>query len=96
MVGDGLSRVEVLVVECAGDRVEWEAERAQRDDPVEAVDVVLAVHAVPARRALGGRQQPDLVVVMERAHREAGAPRELADLPHGANARASRYVRFKS
>src|SRR3954463_4035599 len=46
-------------------------------------------------RPLGGGQEADLGVVMQRAHGEARAPRQLADLPHGSHRTASRYVRFK-
>src|SRR5438034_1040678 len=46
----------------------------------QALDVLLAVHAMATGRPLGAAgQQPDLLVVPDRARRGAGAPRDLAD-----------------
>lgn len=48
-------------------------------DPLQAPLVVARVPAVARRRPVGGAQQPDPVVVEERAAREPVAARELAD-----------------
>ena len=94
VVLDGGARVEALGVERLRDRVEREAEAAQRHDPVEALDGRLVIDAMAALRALGG-EQADLVVMVQRAHGQARAPRQLADLPHGEHGMPSRYVRCK-
>jgi hypothetical protein len=53
------------VVEHALDLLEREARRAQRQDPVQATDVAVAVEPVAGAGALGRDEQPDLVVVVQ-------------------------------
>jgi hypothetical protein len=95
VVVDGCGRVEGLGVERLRDRVEREADAAQRHDPVQALDARLVIDAMASAAPLGGGQETDLVVVVQRAHGQARAPRQLADLPHGSHGRSSRHVRFK-
>ena len=60
-----------------------EPEILQRHDPVEQPQLTRRVAAVPGVRVYRGRpQQPDLVVVPERADRYAADPGELADAEH--------------
>jgi hypothetical protein len=61
---------------------------AQRADAVEASHVVLVVEPLVSLRPRRGREQPDVLVVVEGAHRQAGGVRQLADTP-AASARRS-------
>jgi monoamine oxidase len=71
-------------VNCATSAAQREPEAAEGDDPVEPPDVVVVVQAVAGLRAPRRREQADLVVVVERANRQPGGRRDLADAPHGA------------
>jgi hypothetical protein len=88
---DGGAGVPGRVVEGLADVAQRKAEAAQQADAVEPLDVVGRVEPVAAGRAPRGRQQPDLVVVVERADREARGLRHLSDLAatvcHGATVR---------
>jgi hypothetical protein len=70
----------VGVVEERGDRVELHAETPVDEDPLQALEVRVVVQAVPRGRAAAGREQPDLVVVVQGAHGDA---RDAGDLPDG-------------
>ncbi|GAA3095482.1 hypothetical protein GCM10017687_02420 [Streptomyces echinatus] len=74
------ARVRVRVVEQGRDLVEREAELPVEQDLLEPVEVGVAVAPVSGVRALAGREQGDLVVVVQGAHRDPGEPR---DLSHG-------------
>ena len=54
--------------------------QTQRLDLLQPCDVRLLVQAVAGWRAQRGREEPDLVVVVERTHRHAGALCELTNL----------------
>ena len=60
------------------DLLEREAHPAQRQDPVQAADVAVAVEPVARLRARGRHEQADLVVVVQRAD---GQARGLATAP---------------
>jgi hypothetical protein len=72
-----------VAVEQRADLAEREAEAAERDDPVQAPDVLVGVQAIARLAAPRRRQQADLVVVMQRADRQARGRRHLADAPQG-------------
>lgn len=61
----------VRLVEQLGDVLEREAERAERDDALEAVDLDRSVAAVTARRSMGRFEQSDVVVVVQGANGDA-------------------------
>ena len=74
-----------------------EPEFLQRHDPVDLSQLCCRVAAVP--RVWVDRhwpQQPDLVVVPERANRHPTEPRELADAEHGTSMHPSRCERVKA
>ena len=74
------ARVRVRVVEQHRDLVERKAELPVEQDPLEPVEVGVGVAAVTRMGAPAGRQEADLVVVVQGAHRDTGEPR---DLSHG-------------
>ena len=68
------------------DGIERKAELAGMADEGQAIAVHLAVDALIPRRALGGRQQPDLFVIADGLHLAARGLGQDADgvgLPHG-------------
>src|SRR6478609_8182515 len=82
-----------------------ETEHLQRPDPVEPPDVFLGVAAVAGSRPPACRQQPNLVVVMERPDRDATRFGKFADAPltcgtarlcHVNNGKSSPHVRIKT
>ena len=72
----------VLGVEQRPDLLERQADAAEGEQAVQALHVGRRVQPVPAVRALGRHEQPDAVVVMQRADGHARDPGQLADL-HG-------------
>ena len=68
-----------LVVEASPELLEGEAEGGEAADAREAREVGAGVAAVSGRGAGGRDQEADRLVVMEGAHRDAGAPGEVAD-----------------
>ena len=60
-------------------RVEGKAELAERFDLLKPRDIVAIVEAMPRFAASRRLEQADRVVVMERAHRHAGAFRQFSD-----------------
>ena len=98
-----VERFRVGVVKDLRDLVEPEADLAVEQDPLQPSQIVAGIAPVASRRPVAGNQQPDLVVVVQGAHRHAG---ERGDLPndvrvcsvsdlHAIDARASRHVRVK-
>lgn len=73
------ARVRLRVVEQGGDLVEREAEFPVEQDLLQPVEVGVAVAPVPRVAALARREQADLVVVVQGAHRDPG---ETGDLAH--------------
>jgi hypothetical protein len=73
-----LDRVEVGVVEDRGDGVEADADLAVAEDLLQPRQVVVAVDAVARSTAVARAQQSDLVVVVQRAHGDAGHPRHFS------------------
>ncbi len=71
----------VRVVQQGRDVLEREPQLPVQQHLVQPVQVVRRVQPVPGRRPSGRRQQPDPVVVVQRAHRHAGHGRHLADRP---------------
>src|SRR5690606_24016756 len=73
------------VIQTSPDLLEGEAELAKGEDLLEPGYVLPGVQPVPGLAARRGREQPDLVVVVQRAHRDARPSGQLADLPvlHG-------------
>jgi hypothetical protein len=63
-----------------GDLLERQPEPAQQRDPVQPPDVVRRVQPVPGPAAVRRHQQPDLLVVVQRADGQPGPLRQLADL----------------
>ena len=91
LLGQYVLRIKPVVAQQFADVGQRQPHVAQRLDGVQALHVGLAVQAVARVRALRRREQPDLVVVVQRAHREARAPRQLPDLqPHAALSGAPR------
>jgi hypothetical protein len=72
-------RLERGAVERGRDLVEAQPEPPQRDDPGEPLEVVRPVAAMARVRPLLRRQQAELVVVVQRANRQAGSVADLAD-----------------
>ena len=66
------------VVEGPTDRLEREPERAVDLDLLEPQELGAAVQAVTGRAPRRGFQEPDRVVVVQRAHGDVGHPRHLA------------------
>jgi hypothetical protein len=84
-------------VQHQSDLGEREAEFLQRHDPVDLSQLCCRVAAVPRVWVDGHRpQQPDLVVMPERADRHTTEPGELADAEHGTSMHPSRYERVKA
>ncbi len=74
-----------------------EPEFLQRNDPANLSQPGCRVAAVPRVRIdRRGPQQPDLVVVPERANRHPTEPRELADAEHGTSMHPSPCERVKT
>jgi hypothetical protein len=86
----------VLGLQQRPDLLERQPEVPQGQQPVQPLDVRRAVEAMATIRALGRRQQPKLVVVMQRADGHARMLSQLSDAVHVRDARPSRNVRFKS
>jgi hypothetical protein len=78
-LADRREGVRDAAVERGADLRQAEPEAAQRHDPRQPPHVAGAVAPVPGRGALGRHEQADLVVVVQRADREARPPRQLAD-----------------
>jgi hypothetical protein len=75
---------------------EGEPEFLQGHDPVELSQLLGRVAAIPGAWVDARRpQQPDLVVMPERADRYAAEPGELADAEHDTSMQPSRNVRVK-
>ena len=70
-----------LVVEHLTDVRERQAQVAQGADTVQAPHVALGVESLVPLRPLRGREQPNVLVVVECAHRQPGGLRQLADSP---------------
>ena len=66
-------------VEQRADLRERQSDLAQREQPVQALDVVRRVQAVPGLRTGRRHEQPEAVVVVQGAHGHACGPRQLAD-----------------
>lgn len=102
MRGEGRGHVARVRVQHGRDTRQWQPEPAQGADAIEPLDVVVAVDAVPAVAATRGRDEPDLVVVVQRAHGQPGCPGQVADSPtvvvrgHAADRKTSRCVRCNS
>lgn len=91
LLAQGGGAVEVGVVEHGGDLVQLEAERAQAQGVLQAQEVAVVVEAVAGAAAGGGLDEAELVVVVERAHGDAGVAREFADgVGHEAGPRRAR------
>ena len=90
-----LAERRALVAHDLADVREREAEVAQRPDPVEPPHVALVLEPLLPLRPPRGREQPDLLVVVQRAHRQSGRLRQLTD-PPGPPARPSRAHLFAS
>jgi hypothetical protein len=74
------ARVRSRIVEQGGDLVEREAELSVEQDLLQPVEVGVAVTPVAGVAALARDEQADVVVVVQRAHRDSG---ESGDLSHG-------------
>jgi hypothetical protein len=70
-----------VILEHTTDVREREAEVPQRTDAVQACHVVLVVNALLTKGPRRGPEQPDVLVVVERAHGQAGRLRQLSDAP---------------
>src|SRR5215475_10569919 len=95
-----LGGVDVRIVDEVGDFVEGEPEFAVEHDLLQALKIVVAVPPITGARPDVRREQPDLVVVVQGAHRNSGESSDLANrVAHrsllGLDARPSRYVRVK-
>lgn len=99
---------EAGAVEARLDLLQSKPQGAQRDDPLQAQHVFGGVEPVPAPRPARRREQPDLLVVVQRAHRKTRPIRQLPHLPrarsvyypspvsvHEDKDTTSRRVRFK-
>ena len=86
----------VGVVQQRRDLREREAERSQDQDLLQPREVVVGVQPVAGLRSLAGRQQAELVVVVERAHGDARELGDFADGLHAPDRRPSREVRVKA
>lgn len=85
-----------VVLEELADLGEREADVAQRPNSVEAPQILLVVDALVPLRARGRHEQPEALVVVQRAHRQTGRARKLSDTPAPSARgsfvhRASRY-----
>jgi hypothetical protein len=74
------ARVRVRVVEQGGDLLEREAELPVEQDLLQPVEVGVVVAPVARVAAFARDEQADVVVVVQRAHRDTG---EARDLSHG-------------
>jgi hypothetical protein len=76
---------------------EGKPEILERDDPVQLSQLIGRVAAIAGFRVdLRRTQQPDLVVVPERANGDRSEPGELADAEHDTSLPPSRSVRVKA
>jgi hypothetical protein len=64
-----------------GGLLQRQPERPQAPDPVQPPHILLRVAAVPGGGAFAGGEQADVVVVVQRAHRNAGGLRQFTDAP---------------
>jgi nucleotide-binding universal stress UspA family protein len=71
----------LVCVEDRGDRVQAEAQPPQRENPVQPLYVRCGVPPMPTARAFARREQPDLVVVVQRSHGDSRRLRQFADRP---------------
>ncbi len=86
-----------LVVDDLADLGEREPEVAEGEDPVQSLELVSAVPAVPGLRVdLRRRQEAHVVVVVQGAHRHLGHTGERPDPEHDSIPTTSRDVRVKS
>jgi hypothetical protein len=74
-------REALAAVECPPDLSEVEAEAPHRGDLVEPLCLLGPVPPMARTRPRGGHEQPDLVVVVQRPHGDAGCVGEFADAP---------------
>lgn len=81
------------LLEQVADLGERDTDVAQRTDPAKAPQVLLAVNALATLRPRRRHEQPDVFVVVERAHGQAGRARQLSDAPP-ALARGSFFHRI--
>lgn len=72
---------DAVVFDDATDIREREAEVAQRTDATQTLNVVLVVDSLVTIRPRRRHEQPDVVVVVERAHGQASCARQLSDTP---------------
>lgn len=70
-----------IAVQERPDLLQRDAQAAQRDNTVQSPDVAAGVAAVPAFSPRRGRQQAELIVMMQRPDREPGLAGQLADPP---------------
>jgi len=81
MQGNDFPRRHPRSVEQLSHLVQRNSHQAQRLDLLQPLDIRLLVQSMAGRRAERGREQPDLVVVVERAYRHSSPSRELSHLP---------------
>jgi hypothetical protein len=85
--------VGLRVLEDDGDLLEGEAQFTVEEDLLQTHQVGVAVEPVAGRTAVAGREQPRLVVVVQRPHRHPGKGR---DLPHGITHPPAPFIGLKS
>ncbi|HEV2057762.1 MAG TPA: DNA alkylation repair protein [Solirubrobacteraceae bacterium] len=98
-----LTEIGAASVEDRLDLGQREPQPPQRKEAIQPLNVGLAVQTVPARRPLRRDKQPDLVVMMQAAHRHTRRRGELTNPPtcrllsgHRTQCRPSPDGRFKS
>ena len=89
-------RVGAAIGHDLSDLVKPEPELAVEEDPLQPVEIGVAIPAVAGSRPLARAEQADLVVVVQRPHGDARhAGHRAHGVTHGAQRRPSRYVRVK-
>ncbi|GAA2584741.1 hypothetical protein Stube_28330 [Streptomyces tubercidicus] len=73
-----LLRVDIRIVHKGRDLIERKSELPVEQDLLQPVQVVVAVAPVTCVVTLAGLEQPDLVVVVQGAHRHTGESRDLS------------------
>ncbi|MNT24501.1 hypothetical protein D3C72_1599770 [compost metagenome] len=71
----------IVLLQAPADVFERKTELPQRQDALQSHHVILRVEAVPRLGSRGGPQQPNLLVVVKRSHREVRALRQITDFP---------------
>ncbi len=78
------ARRHVRVVENGGDLLEGETQLAVKQDLLQPLQIRIVIAPVARVRAVDRREQPDLVIVVQRSHRHAGDLGDPADcISHG-------------